>query len=93
MFCAADPRAGKEFIEKASADETLSIEGNGQNKLDFTYIDDLIQGTTLVVEKDEAQNETFNLTYGEAQSIAKMAEILENHFLISCRILCRYRNC
>ena len=68
------------FIENAVQGLDITINGDGDDKLDFTYIDDLIQGTTLVIENDKARNETFNLTYGEARSVGEIAEILKNHF-------------
>ena len=73
-------RVSQIFIENAVQELDISINGDGKDLLDFTYIDDLIQGTILTVEKREAINQTFNLTYGEARSIGEMAEILKAHF-------------
>lgn len=73
-------RVSQIFIENAVQGLDITINGDGSDLLDFTYIQDLIQGTTLIVDKEEAKNETFNLTYGEARPIGEMAEILENHF-------------
>jgi len=74
-------RVSQIFIENAVQGLDIAINGDGADLLDFTYIDDLIQGTTLAIEKKEARNETFNLTYGEARSIGEMAEILKDHFV------------
>ena len=73
-------RVSQIFIENAVQGLDITINGDGSDLLDFTYIDDLIQGTTLAVEKEEAKNEIFNLTYGEARTIGEMAEILKDHF-------------
>tara|TARA_Y100000590_G_scaffold435500_1_gene554994 strand:+ start:886 stop:1890 length:1005 start_codon:yes stop_codon:yes gene_type:complete len=73
-------RVSQIFIENAVQGLDVTINGDGTDKLDFTYIDDLIHGIILTVENDEARNETFNLTYGEARTIGEMAEILKNHF-------------
>jgi nucleoside-diphosphate-sugar epimerase len=73
-------RVSQIFIENAVQGLDITINGNGKDLLDFTYIDDLIQGTTLAIEKEEARYETFNLTYGEARSIGEMAEIMKDHF-------------
>lgn len=69
-------RVGQIFIESALRGETITVSGDGADRLDFTYIRDLVQGVLLVLRKDEAKNAVFNLTYGESRSIADMAEIL-----------------
>jgi len=73
-------RVSQIFIENAVQALDIAINGDGSDKLDFTYIDDLIHGVTLIVENAKARNETFNLTYGEARTIGEMAEILKDHF-------------
>ena len=73
-------RVSQIFIENAVQGLDITINGDGSDKLDFTYIDDLIQGVTLAIENEKARNETFNMTYGEARTIGEMAEILKDHF-------------
>ena len=73
-------RVSQIFIEKAMQGLDITINGDGSDKLDFTYIDDLVQGVVLVIEKEKARNETFNLTYGNSRSIGEMAEILKDYF-------------
>jgi nucleoside-diphosphate-sugar epimerase len=73
-------RVGQIFIENAVQGLDISINGDGSDKLDFTYIDDFVQGVTLAVENENSVNETFNMTYGESRSIGEMAEILKIHF-------------
>ena len=73
-------RVSQIFIENAVQGLDITINGDGSDKLDFTYIDDLIQGVTLAIENEKARNETFNMTYGEARTIGGMAEILKDHF-------------
>lgn len=73
-------RVSQIFVENAVQGLSITINGDGSDKLDFTYIDDLIQGITLAIENEKALNETFNLTYGEARTIGEMAEILKDHF-------------
>jgi len=73
-------RVSQIFIENAVQGIDITINGDGSDKLDFTYIDDLIHGITLIIENEKARNETFNMTYGEARSIGEMAEILKDHF-------------
>jgi len=73
-------RVGQIFVENAVQNLAIKIQGNGSEMLDFTYIEDLISGVELVIKNKNAVNETFNLTYGKAEKISKMAEILKSQF-------------
>jgi nucleoside-diphosphate-sugar epimerase len=73
-------RVGQIFIENAVQGLDINVSGDGSNKLDFTYIDDLVNGIIQVVENKKAKNETFNLTYGKGRTIGEMAEIIKDHF-------------
>ena len=58
----------------------LKVDGDGAERLDFTYIDDLVEGVGLAIEKPEARNQIFNLTYGWSRSISEMIEITRRYF-------------
>ena len=73
-------RVGQAFIENALRGQDLSINGDGSDALDFTYIEDLIQGVVLAIARKEAINQVFNLTYGGARSLNQMAELIKEHF-------------
>jgi len=73
-------RVGQIFIENALMGEEINIHGNGSDRLDFTYIEDFVSGVIKIIENDKAINETFNLTYGESQTIGKLAKIVEDQF-------------
>ena len=73
-------RVGQAFIENALMGQPLTINGDGMDGLDFTYIDDLTQGVILSILKKEAVNEIFNITYGGARQINQMAEIVLSEF-------------
>jgi nucleoside-diphosphate-sugar epimerase len=73
-------RVGQAFIENALRGQNLTINGDGSDALDFTYIADLISGISLVIAKEEAKNQVFNLTYGGARTLNQMAEIMREHF-------------
>ena len=45
------------------------INGDGNERLDFTYIEDLVDGISTCCENEKAKNETFNLTYGNAEKL------------------------
>ena len=73
-------RVGQIFIENAIRGQKIIINGDGKEKLDFTYIKDLIKGITLCIEKEKSKNEIFNLTYGEGRSINELIAILAKTF-------------
>lgn len=73
-------RVGQIFIENALDDLEVTIRGNGSDRLDFTYIEDLTSGVCDVLSSERAKNQIFNMTYGESRSIAQMADILRQHF-------------
>jgi len=73
-------RVGQVFIENALRGLKLRVDGDGEERLDFTYIDDLVDGICLTVERPEARNQTFNLTYGSSRSIKDLIEITKKHF-------------
>jgi nucleoside-diphosphate-sugar epimerase len=70
-------RVGQAFIENALKGLPLSVNGDGSDALDFTYIADLVQGVILCIVRPEARNQIFNLTYGGARSLKQMIEIVK----------------
>jgi len=73
-------RVGQAFIENALRGLPLSVDGDGSDALDFTYVQDLIQGLVLCIAKKEARNQIFNLTYGGGRTLKQMIEIMQEHF-------------
>lgn len=73
-------RVGQIFIENALFGEDIRIDGDGSDMLDFTYIEDLVQGVGKSITSPNARNQVFNITYGDARSIKQMTEILREHF-------------
>jgi len=71
-------RVGQIFIENALRGEPLRVDGDGSERLDFTYIDDLTQGVSLVLEKPAALGQVFNLTYGQSRSISDLVSVVES---------------
>jgi nucleoside-diphosphate-sugar epimerase len=73
-------RVGQVFIENAFDGSSLRVEGNGAEKVDFTYIDDLVDGISLVIKNPEARNQIFNLTYGSSRSIQDLVGVIQKQF-------------
>jgi len=71
------------FIENALREEPIEVRG-GEDKLDFTYIDDLVDGLLRVIEYfNNSCNQTFNLTYGEGRSINDVVDILGKELVVN----------
>ena len=73
-------RVGQIFIENAIQNKPITLQGSKSEKLDFTYIEDLIKGIELCCRKKGSINQTFNLTYGRGRPISKLVEILSSEF-------------
>jgi nucleoside-diphosphate-sugar epimerase len=73
-------RVSQVFIENVLDGKPVELEGDGRDRLDFTYVDDLVAGICLALESPAARNEVFNMTYGAARSIGELVEILAQQF-------------
>jgi nucleoside-diphosphate-sugar epimerase len=73
-------RVGQAFIENALRGKQLTVNGDGTDALDFTYIGDLVQGLLRCIALPEARNQTFNLTYGGARTLNQMIELMREAF-------------
>ena len=73
-------RVGQIFIENALRGTEITITGDGSDRLDFTYIRDMVNGMVQVIENKNSRNQIFNLTYGESRSLADVADIIRGQF-------------
>ena len=73
-------RVGQAFIENALRGIRLTVNGDGNDALDFTYIGDLVQGVLRCIALPEARNHTFNLTYGGARTLNQMIDLMKQAF-------------
>ncbi len=66
------------FISLAKEDKDLYVYGEDKI-LDFTYIDDCIEGTLKAILKfNKAKNETYNIASGTGTSILEVAQMLKD---------------
>tara|TARA_R100000008_G_C3584381_1_gene171032 strand:+ start:1014 stop:1913 length:900 start_codon:yes stop_codon:yes gene_type:complete len=64
------------FIQQALAGKNLTIFGDGQQKRDFTYVQDVVQANILAAEKVEGmQGEAFNIGNGDNRSVQEIADV------------------
>ncbi|PIS36130.1 MAG: hypothetical protein COT35_12810 [Nitrospirae bacterium CG08_land_8_20_14_0_20_52_24] len=62
------------FITAALKGEDLSIEGDGEQTRDFTYIDDVVEANIAGFMNDKASGRSFNIAYGARISILDLAK-------------------
>ncbi len=71
----SDQRVIPQFLCSILKDESLTIYGNGQQTRTFLYVDDLIQGFFLVMEKGKV-GEVYNIGGSRQISIKKLADLV-----------------
>ncbi len=72
-------RVSQIFIEKAIKGKKIQIFSVNE-KLDFTYVEDLVNGAILVAKSKRANGQIFNLTYGNSKSLVEFVKILKKRF-------------
>ena len=67
------------FIKAILKDETISINGDGKQSRDFTYIENVVQANikAMFTNKEEAINQVYNVAFGQRTTINEMVEILK----------------
>ncbi len=73
-------RVGQIFIENAIMKKDIIVNGNGNDSLDFTYIQDLVDGVKKVLSNKKSINNIFNMTYGSSRTVNQMLDILKKNF-------------
>ena len=73
-------RVSQIFIENALNKKKIVINGSGNEKLDFTYIDDLINGIDKIIKVKKSRNQIFNITFGEGRKIIDLIKIIKKNF-------------
>jgi len=63
------------FLEKAMKNETITVFRPGTQTRQFIYIDDLIEGNILALERPEAEGQIINLPGSEGISILRLATL------------------
>jgi UDP-glucose 4-epimerase len=67
------------FIHQMSRDEPITVFGGAEKVLDFTYVDDCIDGIARGVERlagGDVSGETINLAYGQGNTLVRAAELI-----------------
>jgi UDP-glucuronate 4-epimerase len=77
------------FIHQLGRGEPITVYGGDDKVLDFTYIDDCIDGIARGVERLAAgavDSETINLAYGQGNTLVRAAELIARRLEVSPRI-------
>jgi nucleoside-diphosphate-sugar epimerase len=72
-------RVGQIFIESAFKGESLKVSGDGMEKLDFTYVQDLVEGIAVILRHPAARTQIFNMTYGQSRSVLDLISVLREY--------------
>ena len=67
-------RVVSKFFEKAMKNDPITLH-NGENKVDFTYVEDTVQGIIKAATSSVA-NVSFNITAGNATSLRTLANTI-----------------
>ena len=73
-------RVGQAFIESALVGDKLTVDGEGEEKLDFSYIDDVVDGVIAAITSEGGRNEIFNMTAGKGRSLRDLVTLVQDHF-------------
>ncbi|EKK08952.1 NAD-binding protein [Acinetobacter baumannii Naval-72] len=65
----------------------INIFEDGKESRDFVYIDDVVDATILGLEKDEANNQVFNVGTGVATSVLTVADQLVKNYNIDVPVI------
>lgn len=63
------------FIKRIMNNEPPTIDGKGDQSMDFTHVSDVVQANILAMKSD-AVNEAFNVGTGVSTTIAQLADII-----------------
>jgi len=73
-------RVSQIFIESALVGDKLRVDGDGDERLDFSYIGDVVDGVVRVIGHPAARNECFNITTGGSRTLRELIDIVREHF-------------
>ena len=75
------------FIRQTVAGEDLTVFGK-EKFLDFTHINDAVDGVVLAIEKfEDSKNDTFNIALGKGESIVDVAKKIQSILNVNNKII------
>lgn len=73
-------RIVERLLNQARHNMPLTIAGDGTGRLDFTFVNDLMNGICLAIQKPQAIRQVFNMTFGRARTFLELVEIIRFQF-------------
>ena len=64
------------FITATAAGEPVTIEGDGEQRRDFTYVENVVDGTLRAADTPGASGGTFNIAASSPASVNRLAETI-----------------
>src|SRR5919202_3609634 len=71
------------FMHQLARGEPITIFGGDQKVLDFTYVDDCVDGIArgvYALAENRTANQTINLAYGQGNTLVRAAELIAQEF-------------
>ena len=72
-------RVSQIFLYNASKNSNLIVKGKNE-KLDFTYVEDLAKGVLLAAFKNQGIDQIFNITFGKSRKLLDYANLIKKNF-------------
>lgn len=73
-------RVSQIFVENALLGKPITLYGGGHQSLDFTFVEDTVQGIVKVMFHEKGLGNAFNITYGQGYTLRELADTLKSHF-------------
>lgn len=73
-------RVSQIMIENAIENKPVFLYDGGEERLDFTFVDDTVQGFVKAGINEKGANQIFNITYGDGRKVKTLVKILNNFF-------------
>jgi UDP-glucose 4-epimerase len=67
------------FIQQIREGKNLTIFGDGEQRRDFTYVQDVVQANILAATTEGVSGKSFNIGNGDNRSINQISEVFQKH--------------
>ncbi|HEV2592229.1 MAG TPA: NAD-dependent epimerase/dehydratase family protein [Gaiellaceae bacterium] len=77
------------FMHQLSRSEPITIYGGDEKVLDFTYVDDCVDGIARGVSalaEDRLANQTINLAFGQGNTLVRAAELISTELAVDPQV-------
>lgn len=68
------------FLTNAITGNKIRVKNGDSTELDFTYVDDVVQGIKLVTLSSASDNRTFNITKGKSKTLNEVVEVIKSKY-------------